>query len=199
METLVIAVFDFDGTLVENDSFFPFLAFVAGWPRTFAVFLEALGLFALHRLRDDPAAEDHRTFIKAYMMKKLLAGTRVEGLPSALGRLRNWRRWKESIRATLMRHHEAGHHIVIASGGLDLYLPYLLEDLPHHAIVCTRVGVADGVVTGEMISGNCVRVRKAELVAEYIAKNGPFGESWGYGNLPHDLPMLELLTHRVVV
>jgi HAD superfamily phosphoserine phosphatase-like hydrolase len=197
----VIAVFDFDGTLVESDSFWPFLGFVAGWPRTAAALLGGLALFASRYLRDknDPALADHRTFLKAHLLSTLLAGRTVSQLAPSVEKLRGWRHWKENIRQELLRHHAAGHHVVIASGGLDLYLPGLLRDLPHHALICTQMGVKDGVVTGEMISGNCVRLRKAELLADYMAKNGPFAESWGYGNLPHDLPMLNLLKHRVIV
>ena len=65
--------------------------------------------------------------------------------------------------------------------------------------MCTRVEVINGVVSGFMTAGNCVRKRKAEILANYIEKNGPFVESWGYGNYPHDLPMLELLDHRTIV
>lgn len=198
-EPPILAVFDFDGTLVENDSFFPFLGFIAGWPQTALAFSEALALFASRRLQKDPAAEDHRTFIKARMMERLLAGKPVDAILPAVSRLRGWRRWKESVRTELLRHHAAGHHIVIASGGLDLYLPHLLDDVPHHAIICTQVGIADGKITGAMVSGNCVRARKAERIAEYMARHGPFAESWGYGNLPHDLPMLGLMKHRIVV
>ena len=137
--------------------------------------------------------------MKAYLLEKLLAGRAVSELAPSVGKLRNWRRWKDAVRKTLLQHHEAGHHIVIASGGLDLYLPELLKDLPHHALICTQVGVTNGTITGEMIFGNCVRLRKAELVAEYIEENGPFAEGWGYGNLPHDLPMLNLLKHRIII
>ncbi len=62
-------------------------------------------------------------------------------------------------------------------------------------MICTTVDIA----TGAMTSGNCVRRHKAEMVAEYMASHGPFGNSWGYGNLPHDLPMLELMKNRIVI
>ncbi len=196
-----IAVFDFDGTLVESDSFWPFLGFVAGWPRTAAALVQGLALFALRCVKDknDPAVRDHRTFIKAHLLNTLLTGRTVDRLAPSVEKLRSWRKWKESVHNILLQHHDAGHHVVVASGGLDLYLPGLLQDLPHHALICTQIGVKNGLVTGEMISGNCVRLRKAELVADYISRNGPFAESWGYGNLPHDLPMLNLLKYRIVI
>jgi phosphoserine phosphatase len=99
----------------------------------------------------------------------------------------------------LFDHHAKGHTIVIASGGLDLYLPALVKDLPPCAVICTEMEIKDGIITGEMTNGNCVRQRKAELVAAYMAAHGPFDASWGYGNFPHDLPMLELVKYRTIV
>jgi HAD superfamily phosphoserine phosphatase-like hydrolase len=146
-----------------------------------------------------PEAADPRTYIKAQLMQRLLAGRRPEKLTGALEKLYAWEKWNAPIKQKLMEHHEAGHHIVIASGGLDLYLSALLKDVPHNAIICTQAEVKNGVLTGKMANGNCVRERKAQLVAQYLAAHGPFAESWGYGNLPHDLPMLNLLKHRVIV
>jgi phosphoserine phosphatase len=101
--------------------------------------------------------------------------------------------------AALREHNAAGDVIVIASGGLNLYLPELLIDVPHAALICTDIGMQNNVATGEMINGNCVRLRKAERVSEWLAANGPFGESFGYGNYPHDVPMMNLVKHRIIV
>jgi HAD superfamily phosphoserine phosphatase-like hydrolase len=200
----VIAIFDFDGTLVEGDSFWPFLGLIAGWPKTAITFTRGLALCAIYRLhKTKPGKSDSRTFIKDYLLRKLIAGKKLKDLPPILEKLRTWRKWKAPIHQALLDHHAKGHHIVIASGGLDLYLPALLRDLPHHALICTEIGIADGVSTGEMVIGNCVRERKAELVADYIknyqAAHGPLADSWGYGNAPHDVPMLALVRHATLV
>jgi len=192
-----IAVFDFDHTLVAGDSFLPFLGYVSGWSRTLFALGEALFLKGIKH--NQPEAADTRTFIKAHLMHRLLAGQKIDALMEGIEKLRRWQIWNAPIRQKLMNHHAEGHHIVIASGGLDLYLPALLKDTPHHGLICTQVGVRDGVITGNMPQGNCVRERKAELVRHYLESHGPFGESWGYGNLPHDLPMLNLLRHKVIV
>ena len=192
-----IAVFDFDGTLVKGDSFWFYLYYAAGAWSTFWAVRKSFFLLFWHAHR--PETYDKRKFIKQQLIDRLLKGRKVKSLQRAAEKLRVWKQWKEPIRAALLDHYAKGHHIVIASGGLDLYLPELLKDLPHHGLICTTIGTKDGVVTGDMVSGNCVRERKAELVAEYLAKNGPFTDSWGYGNLPHDLPMLNLMKQRVIV
>lgn len=196
-----LAVFDFDDTLVQGDSFWPFLAYVAGWPRTGFALGAALFDFGLRRLKDknDPALQDPRTFIKLQLMQRLLAGRTLASIAPALQKLRHWQKWYEPMRKELLEHKAQGHCVVIASGGLDLYLPTLLQDIPHDALICTETGVENSMITGTMPAGNCVRQRKAELVAAYITEHGPFASSWGYGNYPHDVPMMNLLKHRIIV
>ena len=45
----------------------------------------------------------------------------------------------------------------------------------------------------------CVRAMKAQRVSAYLHHHGPFGETWGYGNRPSDVPMLALLNNKVIV
>jgi HAD superfamily hydrolase (TIGR01490 family) len=196
-----LSVFDFDDTLIHGDSMWAFLPFVAGWPRVGIALAEAAVAYAKRRYLNpnDPALADRGTFFKDKILKRLIAGRTPESLADAVARLRPWLRWKESVCATLREHYDNGHHVVIASGSLDLYLPELIKELPHHALLCTNIEVRDGVVTGAMSLGNCVRQGKAERVAAYIATHGPFGESWAYGNFPDDVPMMNLLKHRIIV
>jgi HAD superfamily phosphoserine phosphatase-like hydrolase len=189
----VVAVFDFDNTLVKGDSLWPFLVAVAGWPRALVALAVARSRCLVRRPADAP------TSIKGQMLWMVLTGQREAGLGRAVAKLRRWPRWIDANLAILKEHYAAGHHVVIASGGLDLYLPVLLEKIPHHALVCTRMESVGGVLTGRMESGNCVRARKAELVAAYLGTLGPSGESWAYGNYPHDLPMMQLAQYRVIV
>ena len=192
-----IAVFDFDGTLVQGDSFWFYLIYACGlWSTFWAV---RKSFFLLVWLAHKPETHDKRKFIKQQLIDRLLVGRKVESLKRPAEKLRVWRQWKEPIHQALLDHYAKGHHVVVASGGLDLYLPELLKDIPYHGLICTQIGLKNGKVTGEMVNGNCVRERKAELVAEYIKQHGPFDDSWGYGNLPHDLPMLGLMKQQIIV
>lgn len=186
----------------------PFLGYAVGWPQTIMAVAEAVMLWMFHVWRrkpsDAPRSQDEKnpdtyTFLKMRLLRRLLAGHLPEPLAAAAQKLRRRLKWNESMRRALDEHAAAGHRIVVASGGLDLYLPELLKDLPAHDLICTQVEVRDGIVTGAMPSGNCVRARKAELLADYIARHGPFAESWGYGNFPQDLPMLALVKYRIIV
>jgi len=196
-----LAVFDFDDTLIEGDSLWPFLVYAAGWPRALLTLGTALLCFAVRRFKDknDLAIADFRTFVKERLLQRLLASRRADSFGPAIEKLRRWRCWNETVRKTLLERAGEGCAIVIASGGLDIYLPALLADLPPHTLICTKMEIRGGILTGVMESGNCVRATKAECVKAWIAEHGPFSASWGYGNFPHDLPMLKLVERRIIV
>jgi len=193
-----VAIFDFDDTLVLGDSFFPFLGLVAGKGRTWWALICALSAYALRVARDDKSIS-LRTFVKGYLLKSLLAGRKREDMRHAAKKLRAWRKDNDPVIKKLREHAARGDTVVVASGGLDLYLPELLSDLPCDVLICTDIGVKDGIVSAEMINGNCVRLRKAERIRKWLEENGPFDESFGYGNYPHDLPMMDLVKHRIIV
>jgi phosphatidylglycerophosphatase C len=196
--TRTVALFDFDHTLITGDSFWPFLMAASGRGATAVALGGALTDFARHRLRAEKT-ESLRTFVKGILLRRLVAGRSPGDFASAAEHTRQWQTENPAIMRRLRAHHAAGDIVVIASGGLDLYLPALLRDVPHHALICTEIGIENGILTGAMINGNCVRLKKAERVRDWLATNGPFDESFAYGNYPHDLPMMELVRHRIIV
>jgi phosphatidylglycerophosphatase C len=193
-----VAIFDFDNTLIKGDSLWPFLIFACGRISTCTAIVEALawGSFKCVQKR---LPDGVRTFVKDFLLHRLLKGKRRDDLKEAAQKTRVWRKLNEPIVNKLCEHHDKGDVIVIASGSLDLYLVEMLRDIPHDALICTNVSVEGGIVTGEMTGGNCVRQVKAVRVKEWLDTHGPFDDSFGYGNAPHDLPMLELVRHKVIV
>jgi HAD superfamily phosphoserine phosphatase-like hydrolase len=189
-----VAVFDFDGTLVEGDSLWPFLVALRGKPATviaYAIAILSVGLGLA-------AGEDKRTYIKDRVLRTLLHDVTPEQIQDAVKHLLHWRRWKQDVVDKLRAQKAAGCEIVIASGGLSVYLPQLLKGLPYDRLICSEMEWWDGRTTGYM-KRNCVRQNKAQCVAEDLKANGPYEESWGYGNLPHDRAMLDLVDNRTII
>ncbi len=193
-----VAVFDFDGTLIKGDSLWPFLIYASSAVDVFAAVAEGLGRYALIRVMEGQTIS-LRTSVKDFVLRRILKGKKRDALKDAAFKVFMWREINEPIMQKLQEHRAKGDTIVIASGSLDLYLGELLNDIPHDAVICTEIGVENGIVTGEMTKGNCVRKRKAARVKEWLDSHGPFEDSFGYGNAPHDLPMLELVKHKEIV
>ena len=186
-----LALFDFDGTLVTGDSLPRFVAACVGWPR-------ASG-FAAWAALTSLAAADRRTAFKASWLRLCLRGFPAARLPAAVARLEQGLSWKTTIRDRLLWHKQRGDITAVASGGLDLYLPAVLREFAVDHLLCTSMTLGSGALTGAITGGNCVREEKARRVDALIAATGPYEEIWAYGNLPHDWPMLERATHRVIV
>ena len=190
-----VAVFDYDNTLILGDSFWPFLNFAVGTLRSYSALACGLISYALRRDRHISL----RDFLKDYLVQRLLKGRKIIDLAPAAEKLRRWQKINPPLMRALREHKQRGDLIVIASGALGIYLPDLMHDAPHDALICTDIGFADGIVTGNMINGNCVREIKAQRVAAWLEAHGPFDETFGYGNYPHDVPMLSLVKHRIIV
>ena len=84
-----VAVFDFDHTLVTGDSFWPYLSYVVGKVRTYAALTEGLVLFGARRVRGE-VGEGGRTFMKDYLLRRLLAGKTLDQLHDAAVKTRAW-------------------------------------------------------------------------------------------------------------
>lgn len=176
----------------------PFLRYAAGPWRAYATAVEAILRYAFLRAQDRQKAS-LRTFVKKILLRRLLKGKTRHELADAIAKTCRWQKVNEPVMRALRDHREHGDMIVIASGSLDIYLAELLRGVPYDALICTDVGTQNGVLTGEMMNGNCVRLKKAERIKAWLDANGPFDESFGYGNFPHDIPMLNLVKHRVIV
>ena len=189
-----VAVFDLDYTLTRQDSFPMWIAILVGWRRTLRAF--AMTGFALRPGRSDLRGRAKETILRWSVKGATLAEAQ------AAGRLLGQRiRWRQSMVAALRAHREAGRAIVVATGAPELYVAPLLRaaDIRADAVIGTGLEIVRGKLTGRLAGANCVRDEKARRVAEWLSANGPFTESWGYGNRPHDLPMLALVHHQTVV
>lgn len=192
-----IAIFDFDGTLIAGDSLPRFLDEVAGVPRTRTAMVAAVaGALAAHAVGRPPGA-DFPGSVKALLLRTLLKDIPLTAAYDAGRRLKARLRWLTPQVEALHRHATAGHRIVVASGALDVYLPILLQGLPVDDVLATDMELRDDRLTGRLAAGNCVRALKAERVRPLLAAAG--GPSWGYGNRPHDLPMLALVDHPTII
>ena len=191
-----IAIFDFDGTLIYGDSLLPFLELAVG--RTRARFALVQSVCTAPLLRS-AGTQDLRTKIKSGLLERALAGVPLSQAQAAAEALVPCLRWRQDIRDILIAHARAGCRILVATGALSLYMPQLLAGLPVDDLLATEIACQDGILTGQMVSGNCVRAAKAERVRDYLDKYGPFGIRWGYGNRPSDLPMLALVDCPTVI
>ncbi|MDB5365378.1 MAG: hypothetical protein JWM77_1305 [Rhodospirillales bacterium] len=189
-----LALFDLDGTLTRGDTLFWWIAALIGRTRASAAFARAFG-----RLRKpDAMAADWRGRVKCAFLANV-AGIEAGRAAQAGASVRETIRWRAPVVDALRAHAALGHRVVVITGAPSIYLPALLAHLPVDAILGAELEEADGRLTGRLLAPNPVRAAKRARLEAWIAAHGPFGERWGYGNAPHDLPMLTLVDHAIVI
>ncbi|MGZ8734204.1 MAG: HAD-IB family hydrolase [Acidimicrobiia bacterium] len=190
--SLVIAAFDFDGTLSKRDSFLPFLTSVRG-PIAVGVAMTRLaprlGLMTVGRAdRDDT---------KERLVTSLLAGYPAAALATAGIRYADHlaTRLRPEIIERLDWHRDAGHVLVLISASPTVYLDPLGAQLGFAAVLATRLEIGpDGTLTGRLDGGNCRGPEKVTRLQTWLGIRTP-AEVWAYGDNAGDEDLLAFADH----
>ena len=196
-QPLVVAAFDFDGTLTRGDTLMPYLARGLGWPRFARALLVCapwLAAYALRLLPNDVAKER--------LLRAALGGRSLDDINRWTARwlandlasqLQAW------TLARLAWHQAAGHCCVMVSASPDIYLASAARQLGFDALLCTEMATEGGLLTGFMCTPNCYGEQKVLRLQVWMQKR--FGTAassatlYAYGDTPGDKPMLRLANH----
>ena len=194
---VVIAAFDFDGTLTQRDTLMPFLARGLGWPRFLLALLMCSPWLAGFVLRLVPNHVAKQKLMLVTLKNKTTA--QMDDWTSRWlahdfpGQLQSW------SMAQLAWHRSQGHCCVMVSASPDIYLKRVAAQLGFDALLCTEMAVMDGRLTGQMKTPNChgeqkVLRLKAWMAERFGADGGP-EVVYAYGDTSGDKPMLRMAAH----
>ena len=194
---VVIAAFDFDGTLTKRDSFVLFLARGLGWPRLIWALVLCAPWLAAFALRLTPNHVAKQRLMLATLKDRTTAQmddwTQSWLVSDFPGQLQSW------TMARLAEHQQAGHCCVMVSASPDIYLKRVARQLGFDALLCTEMAVVGGRLTGLMKSRNCHGEQKVLCLKAWMAER--FGVAangailYAYGDTAGDQPMLRLAAH----
>lgn len=187
-----LALFDFDGTITTREMLPAFVysavpparlrigkLLLAPWVAGYK-----LGWVSGISIREKIARAGFRGMREA---DYLAAGERFarEALPLVL---------RPEAMARIAWHKAQGDTIVVVSGGFDVYLSHWCRA---HGLelICSKLEVADGALTGRYEGAQCVRDEKPRRVRERYAL-GDFDVVYAYGDTPEDFALLEIADHR---
>jgi phosphatidylglycerophosphatase C len=193
----VIAAFDVDGTLTRHDCVVPFLRRVGG---TLGLVGRLAGrpqqlLPALARRdRDGLKALAARAAFRGRSVAEVAAEAEVFADEVVAGGLR------PDSAARLEWHRGQGHEVVLVSASFELYLERIAHRLGVHGVVATRLEVADGRFTGELLGPNCRGPEKVVRLHDWLERRHG-GRSavtlWAYGDSAGDRELLADADHPV--
>ncbi|MGH7287206.1 MAG: HAD family hydrolase, partial [Myxococcota bacterium] len=95
-------------------------------------------------------------------------------------------------RALVRAHRERGHTLAIVSSATPYQIEPVARELGIAHVLCTRLEVKDGVLTGGLVRPTCWGGGKRTHAEEFAARhNVDLSESWFYTDSYDDLPLLE--------
>jgi phosphatidylglycerophosphatase C len=190
-EVAGVAAFDFDRTLIEGDSFVPFLASVVGRRALAGGIVRSTPALALGARRDVMKAALIARLLRGYPYAELRA--QGETFAQQLSA-----RVRPSMAARLAWHRDRGHRLALVSASLDVYLAPLGDRLGFDGILATSLEVGDdGRLTGHLNGANVRRAEKAARLRQWLERelDGARYELWAYGDSAGDKELLAMADH----
>ncbi len=197
-----IAFFDFDGTISTQDTFFPFIMFVADQTRTFVklwifspYFLCLLFLYMIKVMSNHT--------IKQKIMMVMLNGISeedIERISEEFVAMKLEKYVKPEIFSLVQKHLDLNHIVIIVSANLDVFLTPWARKYGITAVISTQLELIDNGIspslTGKILGRNCYGKEKVRRIVEYLdAKHILLHSiySYGYGDSKGDYELLDFV------
>jgi phosphatidylglycerophosphatase C len=202
-EPITVAAFDFDGTLTEGGSVFPFLVSLRGRARVLLTTARQAPELVHAALAGGTTADT----AKERLFTRLLGGLAVTDVDQTAATFAedHLERHLRPLAAERLAWHQAqGHHVVIISASPECYVKAAGKRLGVDGTVATRLAVGeDGRLTGRYDGKNCRGTEKLNRLTEHLEGLGFDGPGdgrvavWAYGNSRGDLRLLQAADHGV--
>jgi phosphatidylglycerophosphatase C len=199
-----VAAFDFDGTLTDGGSVFPFLVSLRGLlPVLGAMLRQSPALLRAAFTGGTPADE-----VKERLFVRLLGGlavTELDRRSTVFAHRHLQRHLRADTRRRLEWHQRQGHYTVIVSASPECYVMPSGEELGVDGVVATRLAVGGGgLLTGGYEGKNCRGAEKYARLVVHLRSRGLLSSNggeqpvlWAYGNSRGDLRLLNAADHGV--
>ena len=193
-----LALFDFDGTISNKDSFFIFIRFYVSKWRFLKGSLLLLPILIAYKLKilDNEKA-------KKYVIKHFFEGETEENFNKKCTIFGNEKLpliIRKTAKKALQQHRKQGDRIIIVSASLENYLVQWCKNNDFE-LIATKLATENGIITGDFVGENCHgqekvnRIKSYLNIADYQGDNeGNNKEIYAYGDTSGDLPMLKLAT-----
>ena len=201
---MAVALIDFCETIVDHQTFDPFIEYVLQHERLFR-----------YRLTCTPAVRMFCRLITRVLSKlgspvyvyKNLIVAQTKGIP--LERLENLAAayYKECLQPHLIpqtlellgKLKAQGFELVIVSGGCNLYITYFAETFGINVVMAAELEFSDGVSTGRLKT-DCMGSEKVACVQKWMADEGLSGKcAVGVSDSISDMPMLSICERKIII
>ncbi len=198
-----VAAFDFDGTLTDSGSVYPFLVAMRGAIPVLRAVVRLSPALVRAAIAGGTAADE----VKERLFVRLLGGmpvSEVDRRSQIFAARHLGKHLRADMRRRLEWHRAQGHHTVIVSASTECYVGPAGAALGVDGVVATRLAVGGGgLLTGGYEGKNCRGAEKYARLVVHLRANGLLSSNgeqpilWAYGNSRGDLRLLNAADHGV--
>jgi phosphatidylglycerophosphatase C len=188
----ILALFDFDGTITEKDSFIEFIKYYKGLPSYyFGIFILSPGLllYKCGIIKNWRIKEKVLTWFfknESYNVFRSKCRSYSHNIIPKLIRRTAWE--------TINKHIENGDKVIIISASFEDYLIDWCKSVTIE-VIGTRVETKNGFLTGKIEGKNCYGAEKVIRLNQFLTLSH-FDEIYAYGDSKGDKPLLDIANHR---
>lgn len=190
---MIIAFFDFDGTITRKDTLWEIIRFHRGSASLYAGMVQLLPSLIRFKL-NLISAQSMKEQVLAYFFAEMNS-TAFKHCCEAFCKEKLPRLIRPQALAAIKEHQRNGHHVVVVTASAqDWVAPWCRTE----NIIClgTQLEVHQQKITGKILGANCNGEEKVNRIKKaYRLEN--FKTIYAYGDTKGDLPMLELAQHKI--
>lgn len=192
---IVIAAFDFDGTITTKDTLFDFIIFYVGKFRFIVGLFVLSPILILHKIgiiKNSRAKEIMFSYffkgksIEDFNKKCHLYATRIESI------------LKDSTISRINEHKQANHAVVIVSASISNWIKPWAYQTGIKEVISTEIEIKDGVLTGKFASPNCYGPEKVNRLKEKYPNRDEY-VLYAYGDSQGDKELLEFANYPTLL
>jgi phosphatidylglycerophosphatase C len=187
-----LALFDFDGTITNKDSFIEFIKFYKGKLAFYSgvlVLSPVLVLYKLGIIKNHKAKELVFTY---FFRNESLGIFRSKCCSFSLTGL------QEIVKPTALKaiehHFLTNDRVIVISASFEEVLSEWCNSR-HLDLIGTKIEIKDDLITGKILGKNCYGIEKLNRLRDYLDIS-EFGEISVYGDSKGDLPLMQIADHK---
>jgi len=189
---MIIALFDFDGTITKKDSFLDFVAFTEGYPKMLKGVLVhlipvlgyKLGWISGHQIKEKLLTYFYKGRPEGVLAELGVqyANTVLNAIirPKAIDRIR----W----------HKDQGHEVVVVTASISQWIKPWCDHLSIKHIT-TEIDVVNNLITGKLSGENCIGPEKVVRIQNEYDLNA-LEYIYAYGNSKGDKELLDIANEK---
>ena len=199
-----LAIFDFDGTIYENETFSLLMNHLKEHPvygNHYAKFYRsALLPYIGYKIKLYPEEKMKKRLMQNYL--QVLDGLSKKEITLFFTEIAGEMKTdlNKHVLSRMKEHKDNGFHIMIVSGAFTPLLESIAKDFPVDTIIGTDIPIQNGLYDANKEITHVHAERKTDVVYEYVdPKTVNWGECYAYGDSFSDLSILSLVGNPVAV